>query len=557
MADSAADDTDTAERDPKRAKAGRRGWRGPGSPLVRRILAVNLIALAILGGGVLYLNDFRASLIERRLDQLAVEADIIAGAIGESATEGGPDPGIDLAQARLIVARLVVPGETRGRLFGVDGALLVDSRFLTGGNAVLAEPLPPLDAPVSFRRRLSAVADWVLDLFTEQPDVPPYREEARQQAIDYSEAVLALAGERSTRLRRLEEDTLILSAAVPVQRFRRVLGALMLTADTKEIEAIVRLEQITIVEVFAVALAVTSALSVFLAFSIARPVRRLALAAERVRHGMGRGESIPEFDRNDEIGDLSAALAEMTAALYRQIDAIEAFAADVSHELKNPLSSLRSAVESLERTDKPEIRARLLAIIQEDVRRLDRLITDISDASRLDAEMSRAQMEPVDLGGLVAHLVEAKRRTDEDGITILYSQPAPGTIMVRGLESRLSQVVANLLDNALSFSPPGGRIVATLRRRKGRVELLIEDEGPGLPKGAAEKIFSRFYSERPEDEAFGTHSGLGLSISKQIVEAHGGEIAAENRIADSGAADEGSVAGARFIVRLPAEPRAG
>lgn len=529
-------------------RVGRR--RGPLSPIVRRILAVNLIALMILAGGTFYLTEFRERLIDRRVEQLTIEADILAGAIGEAATGGPEASAIDQAEARLIVGRLVGPTETRARLFDLEGNLMVDSRFLSTSRAVIAEPLPPLGAPRPLSDQLLDTVNSLLDLIARRRPAPPYREAPRQHASDYIEVISALAGEPMTQLRKLNEDTLLLSAAMPVQRFRRVLGALMLTADTRDIEDIVRAEQITILEVFALSLGATLLLSLFLASTIARPIRRLALAATRVRRGIGREQSMPRIERNDEIGDLSLALSEMTEALYRQIDAIESFAADVSHELKNPLSSLRSAVESLGRTVKPEVRERLLAIIHEDVRRLDRLISDISDASRLDAELTRGRMEPVDLGILTATLVGAWRAREDEGLPdIRFHEPEPGRFTVHGLESRLGQVIVNLIDNAVSFSPPGGvvRVGLALVDKGTRVELTVEDEGPGLPPEAEQKIFQRFYSERPDREAFGTHSGLGLSISRQIVEAHRGEIFAVNR-RDT---DDPTLPGARFVVRLP------
>ncbi len=542
------------------AAAGKRGEspprprhrRGPISPLVRRVLAVNLIALMILVGGIFYLTQFRERLIERRLEQLQVQADILAGAIGESATAGPEASNIDKAAARQIIGRLVAPTETRARLFDLDGSLMVDSRFLASSRAVIAEPLPPLGESRALEERFLDLVNELLDLAAHRPDVPPYHEAPQQHAGDYIEVVSALAGESMTAIRRLDEDTLLLSAAVPVQRFRRVLGALMLSTDTHDIEAIVRAEQITILKVFGISFAATLLLSIFLASTIARPVRRLAKAAEHVRYGLGREQTLPQIDRNDEIGDLSAILKEMTEALYRQIDATEAFAADVAHELKNPLSSLRSAVESLGRTRDAAVQARLLAIIQEDVRRLDRLISDISDASRLDAELTRGKMEEVDLGALLETMVDAYRgRETAHDVKIVFSPPTRGRVRVRGLESRLAQVVANLIDNAISFSPPGGRITLSLARKGDRIALAVEDEGPGLPADAAERIFERFYSERPDQEAFGTHSGLGLSISKQIVEAHRGTIHAENRIERDPETGERRIVGARFVVTLP------
>lgn len=545
----------------RRVRLGRRQrrWRAGLSPLMRRILAVNLIALLILAGGILYLTEFRSSLIEQRLERLVVEARTIAGAIGESATGGPEASGIEIEEAQRIIARLAGPTRTRARLFGRSGSLAVDSRFLPATQAITAEPLPPIEERRVIETHLTDLLDRLLDNLAPNPVFPRYRERAEQRAEDYVEVVSALAGEAATERRMLEEGTILLSAAVPVQRFRRVLGALMLTADTGEIEELIRAEQLTILKVFAASLGATLLLSLFLASTIARPINRLAAAAETVRRNIGRDAQLPQLERKDEIGDLSRALSDMTAALYRQIDAIESFAADVAHELKNPLSSLHSAVESLERADKPEIKARLLAIIKEDVHRIDRLISDISDASRLDAELSRGRMEPVDMGELVSTVLRertARQAGDKTGPTLRCEGCETPLLIVRGLESRLMQVVTNLLENAISFSPDSGEILLRLTRRNAWVRLSVEDDGPGLPKGAERKIFQRFYSERPDKEAFGRHSGLGLSICRQIVEAHGGEIWAENRLSDPApdASDGGepAILGARFVVRLPA-----
>ncbi len=523
------------------------------SPLMWRILAVNLLALAILAGGVLYLSDFRDNLIARRLDRLALEAQTLAGAIGESAIAGGEVDAIDLDAARRLIARLVAPSGNRARLFAADGALLVDSRLLAGDGGVDAEPLPPLPARRPKILRLLDRLERRLAALGEDDELPLYEERAGQRAADYPEVLSALVGVADRRLRRLPDGGLMLSAAAPVQRFRRVLGAVMLTADSHDIDALLRAEQRKILKVFLLALAITLALSVYLAASIVRPIQRLSRAAERIRFGASRADAIPaDPRRRDELGVLSRTLAQMTQALYRQIDAIEQFAADVAHELKNPLSSLRSASEALSKARDAATRRRLLAIIGEDVRRIDRLITDISDASRLDAELTRAEMEPLDLAVLLETTVSAYRdriareralgRGRAVDLTFEASSEARVRGRTRGLESRLAQVFANLIDNAISFSPQGGRVAVRLEATEDLVRITVEDEGPGLPEGAAEKIFARFYSERPEGEAFGTHSGLGLAIARQIVEAHGGRIRAENRQDRKGA---------RFVVELP------
>jgi len=303
--------------------------------------------------------------------------------------------------------------------------------------------------------------------------------------------------------------------------------------------------------VFAGVMFVTVLLSLWLAGTIARPVRRLAAAADRVRSGRGQETEIPDFTkRGDEIGDLSGSLRDMTQALWTRMEAIESFAADVAHEIKNPLTSLRSAVETAARLDDPQQQQRLMAIILDDVQRLDRLISDISDASRLDAELSRADMDSVDIEGLLTTLVEVERIAAEgrgsDALQIRLDLPDDKPLKVIGMEDRLAQVLRNLISNAVSFSPPKGVIVLRAERRGPWLRISVEDEGPGLPPGKLDAVFERFYTERPEGEKFGTHSGLGLSISKQIVIAHHGRIRAEN------IERNGRVAGARFVVTLPA-----
>jgi two-component system, OmpR family, sensor histidine kinase ChvG len=341
----------------------------------------------------------------------------------------------------------------------------------------------------------------------------------------------------------------VLSVAVPVQRYKQVLGAIMLSTGSGEIEEEVRTVRLELLRIFGVALLVTVLLSFYLAGTIARPIRRLAAAAERARGRRARVE-IPDFTlRGDEIGDLSGSLREMTDALWQRMSAIESFAADVAHEIKNPLSSLRSAVETAVRIEDPASQRRLMAVILDDVQRLDRLITDISDASRLDAELSRLELAPIDIAAMLEALVDIHQatRADDSPQLVLELADRGRGLVVPGIESRLSQVFLNLIANAVSFSPPLGEIRLTGRHDGRAVLVTVEDEGPGIPADKLTAIFDRFYTERPAGEKFGTHSGLGLSISKQIVEAHRGRIWAENRKDASG-----TVRGARFCIRLPA-----
>jgi len=530
------------------AARGRWRWR-VFSSLTWRILAINLLALGIVVAGMLYVDAYRRGLIEARAESLRTQAALMAGALGEvMVAEGEVDRfAIDARAARRMLRRLVLPVKIRARLFDSQGALLADSNRLPGiGPVVEAEALPPPEGPIA--AAAAAVYDWIVAHLPARERLEPYRENEIQRARDYRETAGALAGVPGWALRDGGSEGAIISVAVPVQRFKHVQGALMLSTTTADVEEAVRAVRYAILELSAVALAVTIALSLFLAATIVRPLRRLADAAYAVRRVQGRTVAIPDYSaRRDEIGELSRALLDMTDALADRIDAIERFAADVAHEIKNPLSSLRSAVETIARVDEPDQQRRLLAIVEEDVQRLNRLIGDIADASRLDAELARAPSEPVDLGRLLAAVVEVHRaRRGEDGPEIHCELPAGERLVAPGIESRLVQVIENLIANARSFSPPGGAIRLAARRDDGWIEVTVEDQGPGIPPGKLDAVFDRFYSDRPAGEKFGTHSGLGLSICRQIVEAHGGTIRAEN------IGDDEHPEGARFILRLPA-----
>jgi two-component system, OmpR family, sensor histidine kinase ChvG len=526
------------------------------SPLTRRILAVNVLALGLLGFGLLYLGEYEQSLVAAQVDALRTQGQIFAAALGEGAVIDSLGEGETLIPelGRQMMRRLVEPTHTRARLFDSEGKLIADSRVLRGpGGVVQIKELPPPGDENGPRRRAAAwLYDTIMSVLPGQQHYPPYREPLTQTAANYAEVQRALAGDISDAVRS-DSGGLVLSAAVPVQRYKQVLGAVLLSSDSSEIEQAVRSVRFQILKVFCIALGVTVLLSIYLAGTIARPIRRLAAAAERVRRGHGRQVLIPDFTRRgDEIGDLSGALREMTSALWRRIDAIEHFAADVAHEIKNPLTSLRSAVETAARVKDPEQQRKLLAVVLEDVQRLDRLITDISDASRLDAELSRVELEPVMIGPMLETLVDVHQSTaGEEAPRLLLSLPGPvgtpqGDLPALGVEGRLVQVFRNLIVNAMSFSPPGAAIHIGARHEGDAVAVAIEDHGPGIPENKLEAIFERFYSERPPGEKFGTHSGLGLSISKQIIEAHRGTIRAENR-----RDVDGSVVGARFVVRLP------
>src|SRR6266851_4173739 len=529
-------------------------WRWPSvSPLTRRIVAVNVLPLALLAVGFLYLGKFEATLIGQQIESLRTQGEIFAAALSEGAVLDSADEGEVLLPdlARQMIRRLVEPTRTRARLFDTAGTLIADSNLLRGpGDAVQVTELPASERSGLLSRPADGVYDWIANLLPGRHEHPAYRE--GQTAQDYREALQALSGASGSAVQSDHQTGgLVITVAVPLQRYKQVLGAVMLSTSNREIEDELRTVRLELVRIFGVTLLVTVLLSLYLASTIARPIRLLAAAAQRAR-GRGARIEIPDVTgRNDEIGELAGSLREMTAALWQRMSAIESFAADVAHEIKNPLSSLRSAVETAARLDDPVKQRRLMAIVQDDV---DRLITDISDASRLDAELSRLELSPTDIGAMLRALVEMHDTTRSDGSPrLVLDQPADPhgrgrALVVPGIESRLSQIFLNVIANAVSFSPPDGEIRIGAAPDGRAVLVTVEDQGPGIPEDQLSAIFDRFYSERPAGEKFGTHSGLGLSISKQIVEAHRGRIWAENRT-DA----QGAVCGARFLIRLPVQ----
>ena len=531
------------------------GGRWPVSPLTRRILAVNVLALALLAGGFLYLGKYQASLIGQQIEALKTQGEVFAAALGEGAVLDSVDEGEILLPdlARQMMRRLVEPTRTRARLFDIKGDIIADSRVLRGpGDTIQVLELSPPERTGIILRVADQIYDWVVSMLPRHTNYPVYRESASPHAEDYPEVMRAMRGETGSAIRSdPATGGLVFSVAIPIQRYKQVLGSVMLSTGSGEIEEELRNVRLELLRIFGVALLVTVLLSFYLAGTIARPIRRLAAAAERARGRRARVE-IPDFTRRgDEIGDLSGSLREMTDALWQRMSAIERFAADVAHEIKNPLSSLRSAVETATRIEDPANQRRLMAIILDDVERLDRLITDISDASRLDAELGRLESAPVDIAAMLQALVdvdEATRTSDAPRLALAVNNN-DRELIVPGIETRLSQVFRNVIGNAVSFSPPLGEIRLTARYDGRAVLVTVDDEGPGIPDEKLTAIFDRFYTERPLGEKFGTHSGLGLSISKQIVEAHRGMIWAENR-----REIDGTVGGARFCIRLPSRP---
>lgn len=531
-------------------KAEPRARRRPTASLTARILAINVMALAILAAGILYVDQYQQDLYDAKIDSLMREGTLIAGAVGESVGRHPEtnETWIDPTLAAPLMQRLSIPSDLRVRLFNAQGLLIVDSQHLPGAR-VQTRVLPPPSGGGVFGRFAFAAYDWIIEHLPPRTNVPPHFEPPEPRASDFPEAARALAGETGSAIRETPEGSLIAIVSMPVQPLRRIQGALLLTTGTDDVESSIRSVRFTIVEAFAIALGITVLLTLYIAGTITRPVKRLARAAERVRAGRGRKVTIPDFtSRRDEIGGLSAALRDMTEALWVRMDAIERFVADVAHEMKNPLSSVRSAVETARRVKDPAERDRLLEIVNDDVKRLNRLLSEIADSSKIDSELSRIEGEPVDLGSMMRTILEVHRATSAaDSAKLDFHVHGDGPFIVTGVEDRLVQVLRNLLSNAQSFSPPGGVITLTLRREGGMVRIEVEDQGPGVDEANLEDIFERFYTFRPESETFGTHSGLGLSISRQIVEGHDGTIRCENRKDEAG-----RVMGARFIVRLPA-----
>lgn len=540
-------------RQSQSAKVPRGGRRF--SRLTLSIIALNIFPVATLLGGLLYVGSYERSLIQQELVSLGTQARIFTRALGETAipvpSGAVKEQQIDVRVADWVIKQLVTPTRVRVRIFKTDGTMIADTRKIRG-RSIREERLPaPAEEPGWLTSTVVRVYDWFFHLLASGRDETPlYIEKKTFKASDFSEVMAALKGESRSFIRKTVTGDLILSYAVPVQRYKRVYGALMVSISSQSVDNNVRETRLDIMQIFAVILFTTLLLSFYLSRSIARPINRLAAAAETMRRRQKRSVAIPDFtDRRDEIGDLSGALRDLTSELWARLDAIEGFAADVSHEIKNPLSSVRSAVETAAKVSDPERQKKLLEVIQHDVERLDRLITDISKSSRLDAEMSRVVTEPVDVAGLLRTLIDVHESTREGSAEAgprLTLNLEGDHLFALAVEDRLMQVFQNLIQNAISFSPPNGEIRISARRDGAEQVVTVEDQGPGIPEGKLEAIFDRFYTERPAGEAFGNHSGLGLSISRQIVSALGGDIYAENITGDDGA-----VSGARFVIRLP------
>jgi two-component system sensor histidine kinase ChvG len=504
-------------------------WSGRWT-LTYRILAVNILTLVLLALSLFYLDSFRNRLSKERVRQTRTEAAVTAEALAAVPASARSD----------VMASIGRITGSRFRLYGLDGKLIADSWERTGPTYELRDPTTQRwtkDAARSLDRGFNAIVGArSLDDFLE-PEL--------DRLGAWPEAVRARgSGQVTTEVRNAPDLTPVFSAAAPVDD-----SVLLVTENDRAFTRTIRSQRSALGLAMLAAIILSVLLSLFLARTIVRPLRRLALAAHRVRLGRSREVKVPRLpSRNDEIGLLARAVADMSQSLRQRIDNIEAFAADVTHELKNPLASLRSAIDSMERVDDPKLKAQLLAVAREDVGRLDRLIGDVSEAARTDAQLARARFEPVDLGALIQQLIGSwDNRREKGDINIAFARPRKATAVVMGDPGRLARAIDNLIDNAISFSPPGGLVEVAAAHVDDQILIRIDDEGPGVPKESREAIFNRFHSVRPEGENFGRHSGLGLAIAQAIVEGHDGVIDVQDR--------DDAPSGARFIIRLPAADR--
>lgn len=503
-------------------------WSGKLS-LTRRILAVNILALALLAGGFFYLDSYRTRVVDARLEQSERELSLLAISLRQTPRERWND----------VIAAFSRQTNDRIRLYAPNGQRLADSFNMDAPRYQLRDP-----ETEAWERHVARALDQMIDhvVWAELP--PDFAEPAVDRAAAWPELMQARKARRVRAVFRYAPDrTPMISAAIALGEGQPMLLA---TENARDITRTVRAERLRLGIVLAVAFLISILLSLFLARTIVRPLRRLARAAVRVRLGRAREVVVPRLpSRRDEIGMLARALSDMSHALRQRIDATDAFAADVTHELKNPIASLRSALEALSTVDVPALRAQLMDIAHDDIRRLDRLVTDIAEASRVDAQLSRTRFDAIDLGLTIEKLVVGREaRGIPRDVRLAFARPRRGVAVAMGDEQRLLRVVENLVDNAVSFSPPGGLVQIAATRIDDEVLISVEDEGPGVPESERETIFRRFHSVRPNGEQFGKHSGLGLAIARSIVEGHHGTISIGER--------HDYMQGARFEVRLPA-----
>jgi two-component system sensor histidine kinase ChvG len=519
-----------AEEEPAGRAPGQLFWTR-GFSLTSRILAVNLIVLGLMGASVIYLDSYRKQLITERFKLARSEALIIADALAETPR----------SERKPLIARIGTEQALRLRVYDARGRQLADSFLIADEPAFTFAD--PRQEPWS--QQLARGIDRAMDRLTGAEPVPDYIEAAIPTSDAWPEIREAReSGAATVRLRSAPDRTPVITAAVPYGERGEVL---LTTRNARDIVEKVRYARQTLAIIVGLALVVSIQLSLFLARTIVQPLQLLVRAAQRVRLGRDREVVVPRLpERGDEIGLLARAVSDMSAALRQRIDAVETFAADVAHEIKNPLASLRSAVETLGKVDDPALRQELTRIAAHDVRRIDRLVTEIADASRIDAELTRTRFEPVDVIALTEAIARSRAERGADGPATLVLRHARKRCRVLGDPARLERVLVNMLDNAASFSPPGGEIELVTDTQAGRVQIAVSDEGPGIPVDAREKVFERFHSDRPEGEDFGSHSGLGLAIARTIVLAHDGTLTAGDRL-------DGKP-GARLVIDLPEAP---
>ena len=511
-------------------------WDG----ILARILIINVVVVGALGAGVLWFATTRDRLIETRIEGLLTQARIVAAVVAEAAANTEEGPLIDEDAARTALASAIKPANARARLFALSGNSIQDTRFVLPRNQISYQDLPPPSGSSDWSLRgLIGFLTGLVPGGWFRSDLPIYAEGTDLPAKHFPEVVEVLQGAPDGVSRRINaKGELIVSVAVPVQRVLGMRAVLMLSTEAGDLDAEVWARTQTLLLILLALLTLVLGLSVVLAQTIARPIRRLAVAADQVRRGEADESAIPDLSSSPgELRNLASSFRAMTGALTDRLDTIENFAADVAHEIKNPLTSMRSALETLSRNQDPERAKKLMALLQNDIRRIDRLISDISEASRLDAEMAREKTSDIDLIAFVQMIVSLYQDQDPP-LPVKFEigyEASEGGLRIKGREGALAQVFRNILDNAISFSPPDSVIRIAMARAGGSATVEISDEGPGIPPESLEKVFDRFYTHRPATHGFGKNSGLGLSISKQIVEQHGGRISAANRSDRTGA----------------------
>ena len=521
------------------------------SPLTLKIWSINIIAIFVVLIAVLHLDRYEDSLIQSELEALEHQAELFANALSEVAVKN--DPGIHSYLSSIavqnVINRSALRSPARSRVFDTAGRLLADSQELPGRvPSVITKPLASVFPDIFFQKFFN---DFFQQFFNSSIQVRRPINEAHkiQLAHTFPEVISALKGSSIKTVKLRETGESLLTVAVPIQKYKRVFGVLLLSVKDEKVDAAFSSYQKELIIAVVIALVITSALSLYLSRSITKPILSLASAAKKIKNDRSGRSEIPEVSkRDDELGDLSRALIEMTNNLWQRLDAIEKFAADVSHEIKNPLTSIKSAIETATKIKDSGKRDQLLTVILDDVNRLDRLITDISDSSRLDAELSREKFEAIDIESLLLafhQLRKFQKRFEQKSLT-LNIEKGEKQLLILGHESRIVQVIDNIVNNAITFAPVNSNINISVSADTTDVKITIDDEGPGIPENKLDAIFERFYSERPAAEKFGLHSGLGLSICKQIVEAHNGKIFAKNRTGY-----QNDITGARFIITLP------